>query len=86
LTVINTYEVEPTADGAHIRHAVEVSGPPVTRDADADGLEGWVRPIASPPTTVRLTPAIAGLPAKPGWNSALEGIHEGVPKATQIRE
>jgi len=27
MTVINTYEVEPTADGARIRHALEVSGP-----------------------------------------------------------
>lgn len=27
MTVINTYEVEPTAAGAHIRHALEVSGP-----------------------------------------------------------
>jgi uncharacterized protein YndB with AHSA1/START domain len=27
MTVIQTYEVEPTADGAHIRHALEISGP-----------------------------------------------------------
>lgn len=27
ITVIQTYEVEPTADGAHIRHALEISGP-----------------------------------------------------------
>ena len=27
MTVINTYEVEPTADGARVRHALEVSGP-----------------------------------------------------------
>ena len=27
MTVIQTCEVEPTADGAHIRHALEMSGP-----------------------------------------------------------
>ena len=27
MTVIQTYEVEATADGAHIRHALEISGP-----------------------------------------------------------
>ena len=27
ITVIQTYEVEPTAGGAHIRHALEISGP-----------------------------------------------------------
>ena len=27
MTVVNTYEVTPTADGAHIRHALKVSGP-----------------------------------------------------------
>ena len=27
LTVIQTYEVEPTPDGAHVRHALELSGP-----------------------------------------------------------
>ena len=27
LKVIQTYEVDPTPDGAHIRHAIEISGP-----------------------------------------------------------
>lgn len=27
MVVIQSYEVEPTADGAHIRHALEISGP-----------------------------------------------------------
>lgn len=27
MTVIQTYEVDPTADGAHIRHALKASGP-----------------------------------------------------------
>ncbi len=27
MTVIQTYEVEPTAEGAHIRHVLEISGP-----------------------------------------------------------
>ena len=27
ITVIQTYEVDPTPEGAHIRHAIEVSGP-----------------------------------------------------------
>jgi uncharacterized protein YndB with AHSA1/START domain len=27
ITVIQTYEVEPTSEGAHIRHAIEISGP-----------------------------------------------------------
>jgi uncharacterized protein YndB with AHSA1/START domain len=27
VTVIQTYEVEPTAEGSHIRHALEISGP-----------------------------------------------------------
>ena len=27
IVVLQTYEVEPTADGAHIRHALEISGP-----------------------------------------------------------
>jgi uncharacterized protein YndB with AHSA1/START domain len=27
ITVIQTYEVEPTPVGAHIRHAIEISGP-----------------------------------------------------------
>ena len=27
ITVIQTYEVEPTSEGAHIRHAIEIGGP-----------------------------------------------------------
>jgi uncharacterized protein YndB with AHSA1/START domain len=27
MTVLQTYEVEPTAEGSHIRHALEISGP-----------------------------------------------------------
>jgi uncharacterized protein YndB with AHSA1/START domain len=38
MTVINTYEVEPTADGAHIRHALEVSGPRSRSWRDVPGL------------------------------------------------
>ena len=45
MTVINTYEVEPTADGAHIRHPLEVSGPlaGITRLVRLDRVyQGWL--------------------------------------------
>jgi uncharacterized protein YndB with AHSA1/START domain len=45
MTVINTYEVEPTADGAHIRHALEVSGPlaGITRLVRLNRIyQGWL--------------------------------------------
>jgi uncharacterized protein YndB with AHSA1/START domain len=45
MTVIQTYEVEPTADGAHIRHALEISGPlaGVIRLVRLDRLyQGWL--------------------------------------------
>jgi hypothetical protein len=37
LTIINVYEVEPTAAGSRVRHAFEVSGP----------ISGLVRPLLS---------------------------------------
>jgi hypothetical protein len=45
MTVINTYEVEPASDGAHIRHALEVSGPlaGITRLIRLDRVyQGWL--------------------------------------------
>jgi hypothetical protein len=45
MTVVNTYEVEPTPGGAHIRHALEVSGPlaGVTRLIRLDRVyQGWL--------------------------------------------
>jgi hypothetical protein len=45
MTVINTYEVEPTMEGAHIRHALEVSGPlaGITRLIRLDRVyQGWL--------------------------------------------
>jgi uncharacterized protein YndB with AHSA1/START domain len=40
MTVINTYEVEPTADGAHIRHALEVRLPACQIRVDAQRPDG----------------------------------------------
>ena len=43
--VLQTYEVEPTADGAHIRHALEISGPlaGLTKLVRLDRIyQGWL--------------------------------------------
>ena len=45
LLVVQTYEVEPTPDGAHIRHALEISGPLAgpTRLIRVDRIyQGWL--------------------------------------------
>jgi len=45
MTVIQTYEVEPTAEGSHIRHALEISGPlaGITRLVRLDRIyQGWL--------------------------------------------
>ena len=45
MSVIQTYEVEPTAEGAHIRHALEISGPlaGVTRLVRLNRVyQGWL--------------------------------------------
>ncbi len=45
MTVTQTYEVEPTAEGARIRHALEISGPlaGVTRLVRLDRIyQGWL--------------------------------------------
>jgi uncharacterized protein YndB with AHSA1/START domain len=45
MTVINTYEVEPTTEGARIRHALEISGPlaGVTQLVRLDRVyQGWL--------------------------------------------
>ena len=38
MTVIQTYEVEPTPEGARIRHALEVSG----RSSESPGSFAWI--------------------------------------------
>ena len=45
MTVIQTYEVEPTAEGARIRHALEISGPfaGITRLVRLNRIyQGWL--------------------------------------------
>jgi uncharacterized protein YndB with AHSA1/START domain len=45
MTVLQTYEVEPTAEGAHIRHAIEISGSlaGVTKFFRIDRIyQGWL--------------------------------------------
>jgi uncharacterized protein YndB with AHSA1/START domain len=45
MAVLQTYEVEPTAEGAHIRHALEISGPlaGVTKFVRLDRVyQGWL--------------------------------------------
>ena len=45
MAVLQTYEVEPTAEGSHIRHALEISGPlaGVTRLVRLDRVyQGWL--------------------------------------------
>ncbi len=45
MTVIQTYEVEPAAAGAHIRHALEISGPlaGITQLVRLDRVyQGWL--------------------------------------------
>jgi uncharacterized protein YndB with AHSA1/START domain len=61
MTVLQTYEVEPTAEGSHIRHALEISGPlaGVTRLVRLNRVyQGWldkeverlIRRAGRPPT------------------------------------
>jgi hypothetical protein len=45
MTVIQTYEVEPTEAGAHVRHALEISGPlaGITQLVRLDRVyQGWL--------------------------------------------
>ena len=45
MAVLQTYEVEPTAEGSHIRHALEISGPlaGVTKLVRLDRVyQGWL--------------------------------------------
>jgi uncharacterized protein YndB with AHSA1/START domain len=61
MAVLQTYEVEPTAEGSHIRHALEISGPlaGVTRLVRLNRVyQGWldkeverlIRMAGRPPT------------------------------------
>jgi hypothetical protein len=61
MAVLQTYEVEPTAEGSHIRHALEISGPlaGVTRLVRLNRVyQGWldkeverlIRRAGRPPT------------------------------------
>ena len=62
VTVIQTYEVEPTAEGAHIRHALEISGPlagPMKLLRTDKVYQGWLD------KEVDKLIAMAGAPASP---------------------